>query len=139
MIVKNHQYQCEKCHKVYMFEVDKPFSTVCPDCNIEMKYYGTFDCDTELAEKAKNTPPYDPTKDPESPYYIPVIKCPTCSSTNVKKISSASRVFSVSFLGLNSNKINKSFECKTCGYTWQSVAILNDILKSKKECVINDY
>ena len=42
MIVKNHQYQCEKCHKVYMFEVDKPFSTVCPDCNIEMKYYETF-------------------------------------------------------------------------------------------------
>ena len=118
MIIREHWYDCRKCGKAYFFEVDKPFSTICPICNIEMEYIDTCDCDTELAEKAKNTPPYNPTKDPESPYYIPVIKCPTCSSKNVKKIGSTSRVLSVSFLGLNSNKINKSFECKTCGYTW---------------------
>lgn len=46
------------------------------------------------------------------------IKCPTCSSTNVQKISTGERAISVAMLGLLSKKINKSFKCKDCGYTW---------------------
>lgn len=45
-------------------------------------------------------------------------KCPTCSSTNVQKIGAGERVASVAILGLFSKKINKSFKCKNCGYTW---------------------
>ena len=45
-------------------------------------------------------------------------KCPTCASTNVQKISTGERVTSVAMLGLFSKKINKSFKCKNCGYTW---------------------
>lgn len=45
-------------------------------------------------------------------------KCPTCSSTNVQKIGTGERVASVAILGLFSKKINKSFKCKNCGYTW---------------------
>ena len=45
-------------------------------------------------------------------------KCPACGSLNVKKIGSVERVASVGFFGLFSKKINKSFECKNCGYTW---------------------
>ncbi|MDL2219873.1 zinc ribbon domain-containing protein [Ruminococcaceae bacterium OttesenSCG-928-O06] len=48
----------------------------------------------------------------------PVPRCPTCQSTNVKKISGASRAGSVGILGIFSKKINKSFECGSCGYTW---------------------
>lgn len=44
--------------------------------------------------------------------------CPTCNSTNVKSISGLNRVASVAMLGIFSKKINKSFECKNCGYTW---------------------
>lgn len=47
-----------------------------------------------------------------------VPKCPTCNSTNIKKISTGERVTSVAMLGLFSKKINKSFKCKNCGYTW---------------------
>lgn len=45
-------------------------------------------------------------------------KCPTCSSYNVKFISGLNRGVSIAMLGIFSKKINKSFECKDCGYTW---------------------
>lgn len=45
-------------------------------------------------------------------------KCPTCSSTNIQKIGTGERAVSVATLGMFSNKINKSFKCKNCGYTW---------------------
>lgn len=45
-------------------------------------------------------------------------KCPHCQSTNVKSISGLNRGASIALLGIFSKKINKSFECKNCGYTW---------------------
>ena len=48
----------------------------------------------------------------------PTPKCPTCGSTNVSKIGFVERSVSVGFLGLFSNKINKSYKCKDCGCTW---------------------
>lgn len=45
-------------------------------------------------------------------------KCPHCQSTNIAKISGAERTMSVIGLGILSKKINKSFKCKSCGYTW---------------------
>ncbi len=45
-------------------------------------------------------------------------KCPTCGSTNIKSISALNCGVSVAVLGIFSKKINKSFECRNCGYTW---------------------
>ena len=45
-------------------------------------------------------------------------KCPTCQSTNIKKIGTGERAVSVATFGLFSKKINKSFKCNGCGYTW---------------------
>lgn len=45
-------------------------------------------------------------------------KCPTCGSQNVQKIGGLERAGSVAILGAFSNKINKSFKCNNCGYTW---------------------
>lgn len=44
--------------------------------------------------------------------------CPTCGSTNIKKITGTERAASVIGLGIFSKKINKSYKCKYCGYTW---------------------
>lgn len=44
--------------------------------------------------------------------------CPTCGSTNIKKLDILDRAVSVGMFGLASNKINKSFKCKNCGHTW---------------------
>ncbi len=47
-----------------------------------------------------------------------VPKCPHCNSTNIKPISGLGRGASIAMWGVFSKKINKSFECKNCGYTW---------------------
>lgn len=45
-------------------------------------------------------------------------KCPTCSSTNIKKISGTSKVVSVAMFGFLSQKVKKTFHCNNCGYEW---------------------
>lgn len=45
-------------------------------------------------------------------------KCPTCGSTNIKKITGTERAASVIGLSIFSKKINKNYKCKHCGYTW---------------------
>lgn len=48
----------------------------------------------------------------------PQPKCPTCQSTNIRKISGVERGTFIWTFGLFSNKINKTFKCNSCGYTW---------------------
>lgn len=116
MIVKKHWYRCSECKENYFFEDGKFYSKVCPMCEIDMKYIGTYDCDTELAERAKNAPPYDPTKDPKSPYYIPIIECPYCHSTNTKKISAMSKAAHTAVFGIYSmGRNSKEWHCNSCG------------------------
>lgn len=45
-------------------------------------------------------------------------KCPICGSTNLKKLSALDRGASVFMLGLGSNKIGKTYECKNCKATF---------------------
>lgn len=45
-------------------------------------------------------------------------KCPNCGSSNIKSISTGSRVMSVYMVGLASSKIGKQFECIDCKYKW---------------------
>ena len=55
--------------------------------------------------------------DPQpSTQHIP--KCPTCGSTNTRKMGSIERGASILTFGIFSKKINKTFKCNNCGYTW---------------------
>ena len=45
-------------------------------------------------------------------------ECPTCHSKNVQPISGVEHGASIIGLGIFSKKINKSYKCKHCGYTW---------------------
>ncbi len=47
-----------------------------------------------------------------------VPKCPTCSSTNIKRISATERTTSIIGLGIFSKKINKTYKCLNCKCTW---------------------
>lgn len=47
-----------------------------------------------------------------------VAKCPSCSSTNVSKISTLNRMVSTGLFGLASSKIGKTHKCNNCGTTW---------------------
>ena len=45
-------------------------------------------------------------------------KCPTCGSTNIRKMGGVERGASIWAFGIFSKKINKTFKCGNCGYTW---------------------
>ena len=47
-----------------------------------------------------------------------VRKCPTCHSTNIRKMGGIERGASIYAFGIFSKKINKTFKCQNCGYTW---------------------
>lgn len=51
-------------------------------------------------------------------YGHPTIKCPTCGSTNTKKISGLSKAASVGLFGIFSQKVKHQFKCNSCGYEW---------------------
>lgn len=47
-----------------------------------------------------------------------VPKCPTCGSTNIKKISGTKRWVRTGLFGLASSDLGKTMQCNSCGYKW---------------------
>lgn len=47
-----------------------------------------------------------------------VPRCPTCGSTNIKKISGAKRYVSTGLFGLASSDLGHTQQCNDCGYKW---------------------
>lgn len=48
-----------------------------------------------------------------------MVKCPTCGSINIEKISAASKAGKVALFGvLVAGSVSKTFHCKSCGYKW---------------------
>lgn len=45
-------------------------------------------------------------------------KCPTCGSSNIKKISTASKIAGATMFGLFSRTAKSQFKCENCGYKW---------------------
>lgn len=93
--------KCHWCNSNFDNEL-----SICPHCKTEYNRFGGTTNTNHVAnylEKSRSSNK---------------ILCPTCRSSNVKSISTKERIFSVWFFGIFSKKINKSFECKNCGYTW---------------------
>lgn len=57
-------------------------------------------------------------KNSDSSNNVNVLKCPTCGSTNIRRMSGIERGASIWAFGIFSKKINKTFKCGNCGYTW---------------------
>lgn len=114
---------CNKCGKyisikdVSQFSNVKPdYCIVKPDSKIVCSECGNIS-NSRLVEYKKNVRLNDcivkqPLQVSNSP------KCPTCGSINIKPISGAERTVSVIGLGILSKKINKSYKCLNCKYTW---------------------
>jgi RNA polymerase subunit RPABC4/transcription elongation factor Spt4 len=46
-------------------------------------------------------------------------KCPTCSSTDIEKISLKNKIGSAALVGVFAlGRISKTFKCNGCGYRW---------------------
>lgn len=44
--------------------------------------------------------------------------CPTCNSTNIRKISGISKAGSIAVWGIFSRKVHKQWRCNNCGSEW---------------------
>lgn len=47
-----------------------------------------------------------------------VPRCPTCSSTQLSKITATSKVVNTALFGIFGTKRHKTFHCNNCGYEW---------------------
>ena len=59
---------------------------------------------------------FDPLKYNSEYQNLP--KCPTCSSTNIKKLSFANRYLHYRAIGFLSKTARSQFVCNNCGYKW---------------------
>lgn len=66
----------------------------------------------DVAEYEKQIDNHQPSPQPSIPH------CPTCNSTNIKRISAASKAVGVGLFGIFSKTARSQFECKDCGYKW---------------------
>ena len=104
-------YQCPNCGRTY-----SEFQNVyyCGNCNYKLlKQEDIKNINNPNLSKREYKvvgTVVDPTK--------PQPKCPTCQSTNIRKMGGIERGASIYAFGLFSKKINKTFKCQNCGYTW---------------------
>lgn len=106
----SRKINCPKCNTLISETVRS-----CPQCSFDgissyllqlekekqSKIVGcTYNCES-MQSKEKNIP-----------------KCPTCQSTDIKKISTMSKVSSVALWGLFSQKVKKQWHCNNCGSEW---------------------
>ncbi len=113
-------YECPKCNKTVYFRsgVDEVY-TKCKTCGTELTYRYTNPYHPNKNIKMVNninTNSYP--KNPASTQPTNVPKCPTCQSTNIRKMGSVERGASILTWGIFSKKINKTFKCNNCGHTW---------------------
>lgn len=59
-------------------------------------------------------PDPDPIREAKAAETMRKVTCPYCGSVNVKKVSTISRMASVSFFGLGSKKVGKQWHCNNC-------------------------
>lgn len=134
---------CEKCG-YFMATFDLNMKD-CPVCKNKLITIGWDECPAKqffhmsTYEKEQFAISYighdfDPNLKDERIYYLankkkvnqnnktqsstPKPTCPTCSSTNVSKISAMSKAVSVGLWGIFSQKVKRQFKCGNCGYEW---------------------
>lgn len=110
-------YECKKCNRTVYFRSNEEYTTRCKVCGNEMqiKYERSYNPKNGLSAIRNSNINY---KNNNSNVTENVPTCPTCHSKNVKLISAVERGVSIIGFGIFSKKINKSFKCKNCGYTW---------------------
>ena len=112
---------CNKCGKIITIsnmeifdKVQSDYCIISHDKNIKCSCGNNSGNGLIEYKKLVSLPKHDniATTQPNTP------KCPTCGSTNIEKIGGMERAGSIAMWGIFSKKINKTFKCKKCGYTW---------------------
>lgn len=106
-------YKCPNCGRIFNYgTIDNNVLINCLNCRYPLK----------KVEEVRNV------KHPELNQHnvIGIIedqnknipKCPTCSSINLKKISTTAKAVNTVMFGLLGTKRHKTFHCNNCGYEW---------------------
>jgi len=100
----NHWYDCllSEVKKHPCFNEDAPYSQVAKE--ITSNYKKHYE---KIAERAINK-----VNQANAP------KCPTCKSTNIRKLSAVNRAAHGYAFGLFSKTARSQFCCNNCGYKW---------------------
>lgn len=91
--------QCPNCERKYFDDE----TNYCMNCRYPLKHIEGTASDKRSEEARQKS--IKPTV---------IVECPYCKSTNTKKISVASRNFSIGFFGLGSSKFGKQWHCNNC-------------------------
>ena len=104
-------YQCPNCGRTY-----SEFQNVyyCGNCNYKLLKQEDIKNINKQKKKKREYKVIGTVVDPTKPQP----KCPTCQSTNIRKMGGIERGISIYAFGIFSKKINKTFKCQNCGYTW---------------------
>lgn len=97
---------CPNCNKTYM-----DYDQYCLVCRRKLKYI-------EGSKKVEYCPESHDSSYIKTTETKPTPHCPTCQSTNIKKISATSKAVSVGLFGIFSQKVKRQFKCNNCGYEW---------------------
>lgn len=108
MIYERVCYMCPKCNQGHFFNKAEEYSTICPECNIEMRNMGSDFVDSEV-EKKKTEAFQRRLQNPS-----PLVYCPYCNSINTSKISTTSKVVNVALFGIFGTKRHKQWHCNEC-------------------------
>lgn len=103
----NEKLICPMCKKKYDVSIKK-----CPDCGVYLS-----------SIKRNLNPPMNKqdsniVKISAEQHSSNIPKCPTCGSTNIKRITTLNRAVSIGVFGILSGKIGKNYECLNCKSKW---------------------
>lgn len=100
--------ECPNCKAKY-----NDYDQYCFKCNYKLQFVK----DSKIVDYSPNSNVIDKSQTQQSSN-IP--KCPTCGSTNIRRISTAEKATGVILFGIFSNKRKYQFECQNpkCKYKW---------------------
>ena len=113
---------CPHCNRNVEGKLERPTPpptlTTCPICQGKLSTAATAcpHCGQPMNQgkpvQAVQQAPVQPKREKNVP------RCPTCNSTNIRKLDVIDKGLSFAVWGIFSSKIGKSMMCKNCGYKW---------------------
>lgn len=104
-------YKCPNCGRIYNYGNDGWYQ--CMNCRYPLKKSEEVNNvkHPELNPMLSNNHVIGEIKNSNN--FTP--KCPTCQSTNIKKVSGLSKAGSVALFGIFSQKVKHQWHCNECG------------------------
>ncbi len=108
MIYERACYMCPECNQMHFFNTAEEFSTICPECNVEMVCVEKKFVSKEQEEKKKARWKRLMSQ------RAPLVYCPYCNSVNTSRISTSAKAVNTVIFGIFGTKRHKQWHCNEC-------------------------